>query len=355
MKRQNHLFELIIEYQNIRLAFIKAIRGKRNSTSVLLFCRNIDKNLAKIRKRLETLNPNWGHYRSFTITDPKERIISAAPLEERIMHHAIMNILEPIFERQLIFHTYACRKGKGTHVAVLYAFRHCKSSSYFLKLDVRKYFDSIDHIVLKQQIFRLIKDTRTLFLLVGIIDSYHTDSGKGLPIGNLTSQFFANLYLSSLDHYILEVLKPAGYVRYMDDFVLWGSCTGELQTMLNQIELFTTENLKLTLKTPVLGKTTQGLPFLGFLIKARGIYLLRTSKSRMRKRVKTIQTELSIGKIDELKAAQRANSINAAVLLARTQKFRATLWNGSGFGPRQVSGENRLQRGGSWNMQSEPA
>lgn len=338
MKRQGKLFPLIVDYQNLRLAWLKALRGKRKSTAVLLFSRNIDVNLDKIKTRLESDNPEWGNYRSFTITDPKERIISAAPFPERVMHHAIMNILESLFEKQLIHHSYACRKGKGTHAAVLHAFHHAKAKGWFLKLDVRKYFDSIDHAVLKQQLTRLLKDKKLMNHLFLLIDSYHTLPGKGLPIGNLTSQYFANLYLSGLDHYILEQLQPAGYVRYMDDFVVWATNKTDLVSGFQKIQMYCIENLKLNLKPAILGQSRLGLPFLGFLIKSQGIYLLQKSKQRMKKRVSIIENELLCGQINEIKAAERAISINAAVLLSRCLSFRVTLWNGSSFGhePRQT-------------------
>ena len=149
MKRQSNLYDPIVDYQNLRMAWLKSIRGKRRSSSVLLFSRDVSANLQSIRNR-PTGSPEWGDYRSFVITAPKKRVISAAVFEERIMHHAIMNILEPIFERHLIFHSYACRKGKGAHAAVLYAFKQCKGRRYFLKLDLRRYFDSIDHAVSAQ-------------------------------------------------------------------------------------------------------------------------------------------------------------------------------------------------------------
>jgi retron-type reverse transcriptase len=337
MKRQSNLFDFIIDYQNLRMAWLKSIKGKRKSSRALLFSRNVSGNLQNIQDRLLSGNPDWGNYKSFVITDPKVRIISAASFEERIMHHAIMNVLEPIFERHLIFHSYACRKGKGTHAAVLYAFNQCKSRQYFLKLDVRKYFDSIDHTVLKLQLRRLIKDGRVLSLLFGIIDSYHTFPGKGLPIGNLTSQFFANLYLSFLDHYILEQEKPLGYVRYMDDFVFWCDDKQNLHAMLASITSYTSSTLKLELKAPVLGHSSQGLPFLGFLIKYSGIFLMRKSKQRMTIRANSIQSDLLTGEITEEQAGERANSVNASVLIARCRQFRINLWKGSGFGqePRQ--------------------
>jgi retron-type reverse transcriptase len=357
MKRANSLFEEIVDYRNIRLAFLKAIRGKRSSVPVLLFCRDVDGGLARIRRRFLSGDVQWGPYRSFTITDPKERIITAAPIEDRIMQHAIMNALEAVFERQMIFHTYACRKGKGMHDAVRYAFAKCKSTPCFLKLDIRKYFDSINHDMLYRQLERLIKDRNVLRLLRGIIDSYQKTPGKGIPIGNLTSQWFANLYLSPLDHSILEHLRPRAYVRYMDDFVLWADEKKTLREMLQKIDAFVAERLDLRLKPPVIADCADGLPFLGFMIKERGIYLLGKSKTRIKRRAREIEEALTGGVISEEQAGRRIISVCAAVQLARTRRFRVQLWHGKHIrrkidpsditGP--ASGTNRVIRGGSWN------
>ena len=216
MKREDNLFEKICNIQNLHESYYKASKRKRQSAEYLGFRQNAEKKLEELRQDLLQENYTAAAYRQFTIIDPKERIISAAPFKDRIVHHAIINVLEPVFERQFIYHTYACRKGKGTHAAARYAFKCAGHSEYFLKLDVRKYFDSIDHRVLKSLLCRIIKDTRCLELLFSVIDSYiscysELDSvSRGLPIGNLTSQFFANLYLSPLDHFVLEQLKPEG-------------------------------------------------------------------------------------------------------------------------------------------------
>ena len=322
MKRANCLFDAIIDYQNIRLAFLKAIRGNRKSPAALYFCKDTDGNLTAIRKALSKVRCDWGGYHSFLITDPKQRRISVAPFEQRIMHHAIMNVLEPVFDRTLIHHSYACRKGKGTHAGVLYAFRQCKLGGWFLKLDIRKYFDSIDQDVLKNGIARHIKDIRVLSLLNDIIDSYETAPGKGVPIGNLTSQFFANLYLSSLDHYILEKLHPNAYCRYMDDFVLWDVSKEALQNMLKKIDAYVENNLLLHLKNPVCAPVKEGLPFLGFLLKKDGIFLTQKSKHRVTEKITTINKAIERGDITEEKAAERALSVFAAIKLARTRNLR---------------------------------
>jgi hypothetical protein len=326
MKRQNNLFEKITDYNNIRLAFLKAIRGNRSSLSAVKYCKNTEKNLALLRNKLLTLRPQWGGYKSFQITDPKLRTISTAPFEQRIMHHAVMNILEPVIERQLIFHSYACRKGKGTQTAVLFAFNQCKKNSFFLKLDIRKYFDSIDHEILKFQLRRIIRDKKVIFLLDGIIDSYETAQGKGVPIGNLTSQFFANMYLSCMDHYILEKLHPSAYCRYMDDFVIWTNSKEKIKDIFLKINEYVNNNLGLTIKPPVFGNSSSGLPFLGFLVKDKGVYLMQKSKRRVKERVKEISALLFQNKTTEEKAAERVRSVFAAIALARTNRFRKLIF-----------------------------
>jgi len=322
MKRQNFLFEHILDYNNVRLAFLKAIRGKRTSPSAINFCQNLDANLSLLRNKLAMLHCEWGRYQSFLITDPKLRTVSTAPFEQRIMHHAIMNILDSVLERPLICHSYACRKRKGTHTAVLYAFQQCKTKQYFLKLDIRKYFDSIDHKILKTQLRKLIKDSRVMVLLDGIIDSYETIPGKGVPIGNLTSQYFANLYLAYMDHYILEKLRPCAYCRYMDDFVLWSTSKEQLKDMSAKISDYLSNNLNLKVKPSIFGNSIYGLPFLGFLVKRKGIYLLQKSKRRVTERITEITTLLNQGSITENKAAERLQSVFAAINLARTNRFR---------------------------------
>ncbi|MFH2114468.1 MAG: reverse transcriptase/maturase family protein, partial [Spirochaetota bacterium] len=342
MRRQGRCFDSIISRDNLRLAFLKALRGKRGSKAALLFCRDVEAGLEDVRQRLLAPHPVWGPYRSLVITDPKERTISAAPFPERIMHHAIMNVLEPIFERPMIHHSYACRAGNGTHAAVLYAFRQCKAHPWFLKLDVRKYFNSIDHRILFERLQALLKDGPVLQLLRTLIASHHTAPGKGLPIGNLTSQFFANLYLADLDHYILEHLKPAAYVRYMDDFVLWADCKADLVILHAAILAFARNQLALTLKPPVLAATARGLPFLGFLIKPGGIHLMRKSRHRMITAARDIDADLTAGRISEAKAAERTASVNAAVALARTQALRLWLWHGRGLGHASTLATNRI-------------
>lgn len=319
MNRAGNLFEKICDIQNLHEAYYKASKNKRFTSGYINFRKDSETNLEKLRKSLVDGKYTHGQYRHFIITDPKQRLISAASFPDRVMHHAIMNVLEPVFERQFIFHTYACRKGKGTHAAARYAFKCAGRSEFFLKLDVRKYFDSIDHTVLKQFLCRIIKDARCLELLFGVIDSYKIDfegesagRKKGLPIGNLTSQFFANFYLSALDHFILEKLKPEGYVRYMDDMVIFGDSVKNLKNIFDEVDRFCLEKLALFLKVPVFGKTFFGVPFLGWRITKDRIFLLSKTKRRMKNRLKEIQKAFERGKITEEKALERTEAVYAA-------------------------------------------
>ncbi|MEH6824433.1 MAG: reverse transcriptase/maturase family protein [Motiliproteus sp.] len=170
-----------------------------------------------------------GNYRQFIIRERKPRLISAAPFRDRVVHHALMNQLEPVLEAGFYHHNYACRPGKGTHRAVDQYQRWAKRYAYVLKLDMARYFPSIRHGPLKQQLRRLLKDQSMLALCDRIIDNSPYDSpGVGLPIGNLTSQYFANLYLNDTDHWIKQHLKAPAYLRYVDDLMLLGDDKAQL-------------------------------------------------------------------------------------------------------------------------------
>lgn len=307
MKRAKSLFNQIISYDNVRLAWIKARRHKTSKIVVKNFSKNVNKNLLIVQKNLKSKPAILSSYSQFTIYEPKERLISVVPFIDRVMHHAIMNVLEPVFEKQFIYHTYACRKGKGSHKAIKYAFSKAKNCEYFLKLDVKKYFENIDHNILKRKLSKIIKDKDCLDLLFDIIDSFRTE--KGLPIGNLTSQFFANLYLSELDHFVLENLKPSGYCRYMDDFILFSNSKIDLKKMLNSIESFCLNNLLLTLKPYILGKCKDGIAFLGYKITYKDVDLLQKSKKRKKQKLRFINYEFENYFISETKYIERVKCL----------------------------------------------
>jgi len=223
VKREQELFEQIACFKNLLFASKKAFRRKQNKGVVQEFCFDLEYELLGLKQELTQGTYKPRSYRTFEVREPKVRKICSSHFRDRVVHHAICNILEPIFEKRLISDTYACRVGRGLHVAVKRCQFFTTKNTYFLKCDIRKFFETIDHGVLKILLRRLIKDKRVLSLLDQVID--HAVPGyeisKGLPIGNLTSQHFANLYLGELDHFLKDRLRVKSYLRYMDDFFLF--------------------------------------------------------------------------------------------------------------------------------------
>lgn len=286
MRRVGNLMSQIVDYDNIQLAFIKSCRGKQAKQEVLEFRADYEKNISEIRKSLLSGNMQVGNYNYFKIYDPKERLICAASFRERVVHHAIMNVCHQYFERTLIYDTYATRIGKGVYKALDKAKIAASKYQYVAKLDYRKYFDSIDQSVLKEKLTRLFKDKELLNLFYKIIDSYQVESGKGVPIGNLTSQYFANYYLSSLDHMMKEDLRLPVYLRYMDDILMMENDRIRLKQYVDLVQDYSEKVLKLQLKQPIYRECRMGVPFLGYVVKPYYLELNGRSKKRFRQKIK---------------------------------------------------------------------
>jgi len=284
MKRANHLMNSICDLDNLYLAYWKSKKGKTLKKDFLAYSSNLDENLYKLQNELETANVTVGDYSYFTIHDPKERIICAASFAERVLHHALMNVCHSVFEKHFIYHTYATRPNKGTHKAIAYAKKQALKYKFYAKLDVRKYFDSIDHTILIKALTRLFKENELLYIFHQIINSYQTTENKGLPIGNLTSQYFANYYLSVADHFVLEILKLP-YVRYMDDMLFFSNDKFDLIEKIKEFELFLYIKLNLDLKIKSINFIKYGFPFLGFRIFPQKIKLGTVAKPRFRKKL----------------------------------------------------------------------
>lgn len=293
MKRENNLIEKIADPGNLRLAFWKARKAKDRKVEVIEFRKELEKNLASLRKDLLNVNVQVGNYHYFTIYDPKERLICAAAFKERVLHHAIMNICHTNFEKFQIFDSYASRPGKGTYAALERAFEHQKKFQWFLKIDIKKYFDTIDHEVLKQLLSKRFKDKTLLNILYCIIDSYQTNPGKGLPIGNLTSQYFANHYLAIADHHIKEKLQALAYVRYMYDMVIWSNDKKSLLTIGNYFKSYLASELLLSLKIFCLNSTKKGMSFLGYFLFPDKIMLNKNSKQRFKSKLINYSNKLT--------------------------------------------------------------
>jgi retron-type reverse transcriptase len=244
MKRYGNLWTQVTSFENLLNATQQAQRGKRHRDNVLEFNFHLEDNLFALQSQLQNFSYCPGTYRTFEIFSPKPRIIAAAPYIDRVVHHALCNIIGPLFESSFIRDTYANRVGYGTHKALRRFIHFAHSHRYILQCDIQKYFPSIDHQVLKAKLRRKLKCHPTLWLIDTIIDngiialppgqhsagiSTDPERSKGLPIGNLTSQFFANIYLSGFDHYVQQQLKAPAYLRYVDDFALFSNDQSLLQ------------------------------------------------------------------------------------------------------------------------------
>lgn len=294
MKRVGYLFEKVTDLDNLYEAYLKAIRGKRGKRDVVEYALNAERNIQNLKYKIENGTVEIGRYRYFTIHDPKERLICAAHIEERILHHALMNVCRPYFEKQYVDKTYATRVGKGVYAALDEARHVLRRNRFFAKLDVRKYYDTIRHDVLKQELSRLFKDKRLLSLFNRLIDSYDKGGGRGLPIGNLTSQYFANLYLSRMDHWLMDQRGCGGYVRYMDDMLIGSDDRVILLEMVDKVRLMLAE-IGLDLKPTVISHSCDGVAFLGYHVFGRYLKLNSRSKRRFRRKLMEYTEKLGLG------------------------------------------------------------
>jgi RNA-directed DNA polymerase len=266
LKRIGDLYEKIISIENLMLADAIARKGKSKQYGVIGHDKNREANILNLHTTLKNKTYRTSKYTTFTIYEPKERIIFKLPFyPDRIVHHAIMNVLEPIFVKTFTADTYSCIKKHGIHAAanaVKKALINEDETQYCLKLDVKKYYPSIDHDILKQLLRRKFKDSDLLWLLDEIIDS--TD---GLPIGNYLSQYFANFYLSYFDHWIKEDKKVKYYFRYADDIVILSSSKEYLHSLFFEINKYLVEKLKLVIKGnyQIFPVDKRGIDFVGYV------------------------------------------------------------------------------------------
>jgi retron-type reverse transcriptase len=284
MKTYKNLYPEITSFANLVLAWQKARRGKRTKLAVARFEENAEGELLQLQRELQSKTYRPGPYRSFIIYDPKKRKISAAPFRDRVVHHALCNVIEPFYERKFIHDSYANRVGKGTHRALDRAQTFARRYRYVLKADIETFFPAIDHDILRLILQRHIACADTRWLMNQIIDSgqgiladeyrlrwFPGDDLmaalrlRGLPIGNQTSQFWANVYLNPLDHFVKRDLKCAAYTRYVDDFLLFHDSKETLHRWRRAIEDFLV-SLRLTIhpEKSVVFPVANGVPFLGF-------------------------------------------------------------------------------------------
>ena len=286
MKRLGRIWPEVISFDNLLRAYFKARKGKQSTQAVSEFTLNLESELLSLQHELTSFSYRPGDYRLFTIYERKQRQIAAAPFRDRVVHHAIMNHIEPDIDRRFIHDSYACRQGKGVHAAVDRYQVWSREYPYVLKMDIEQYFPSIDHDILKRKLRCYVKDRYVLALLDLIIDTAPVEAGRtdcvyfpgdalftpmerrtGLPIGNLTSQFFANLYLDAVDHFIKQQLRVKTYLRYVDDLLVLGRDKRQLHGIRESIrERLAQDRLRLHPRKAHIYHTAHGIDLFGYQI-----------------------------------------------------------------------------------------
>ena len=320
MKTYKNLYTKFNSFENLLLAYKKAYKATKTAQS-FKFMFNLENEILNLQQDLLRLTYKPQAYHYFTIYEPKEREISVACFRDRVVHHALVNVLEPIYEKLFIDKSFATRKNKGTHAAIKQAQLYLRKNNYFLKCDIRKYFYSINHETLIELIKVKIADKKLLQIIERIIKNAGND--VGLPIGNLTSQFFANVYLNSFDHFVKRGLKQQYYLRYMDDFVFFSNDKEELKVVLKEIEVFLLDNLQLNLKekATLLNTAMHGLSFLGTRIFRKTIRVKQQNLKRSLKKIRHRYYLFKQGHITEEEFILTANSIFAHLRNYNTRNF----------------------------------
>jgi retron-type reverse transcriptase len=333
----------MISFSGLLRAATKAQRGKRFRPSVAAFHFDLESQLWKLHQELADKRYRPGAYHTFHVYEPKKRLISAAPYRDRVVHHALTQVLEPIFEQSFIHDSYACRKEKGTHAAVRRAQQFARRFPYVLKADIRKFFPCMDHQILKGLLARKIKDRDVLWLLARIIDGSNpqepivfwfpgddlftpSERPRGIPIGNQTSQFFANVYLDPLDHFVKDRLRVGGYVRYVDDVLLFAHNKKTLREVQDKLaDFLVTLRLRLHPRKNVVFPVTQGIRFLGYRVFPMHRLLVKENVRRFRRRTRTMQRQYARREIGPEDVRRRLMSWCGHARQADTYQLRQRL------------------------------
>jgi len=337
MKKLNDIYSRIISRENLYRSAYMAARSRRYMEKVADFNFRLEEEVEALRRELADRTYKHGKYRVFNVYDPKERKIAAAPFRDRVVHHAVNDVIEPLIDRTFIYDSYACRKGKGTHKALDRAQRFLRLNRLCLHADVRKFFPSIDHGILKRMLAERIMDEPLLRLTSGIVDSARQLSGggnletmaKGLPIGNLTSQFFANLYLNELDYFVKFRLRERHYIRYMDDFLIFSNDKKALIEVKERAREFLNERLALQMhegKSQIYN-TRNGIKFLGFRLYKDHRRLASDNVRRFKKRLKKFGYLLGSGQVKKSKVRDSVRCWAAHSSYADTGGLRLNIFN----------------------------
>jgi retron-type reverse transcriptase len=343
------LFERLTSWSNLLQAARQARLGKRSQPEVAAFELERERELLRIQDELRNGAYRPGRYRGFWVSEPKRRLISAAPYRDRVVHHALINIIGPLFERNFVVDSYANRLGKGTHRAVDRSQHFAQRYRYVMQFDIVKFFPSLDHAILKQQLRSRIRDERVLWLCDTIIDASNPQEWacdyfpgddlctpmqrrRGLPIGNLTSQFWAIVYLHGLDNFVKRGLRCGGYVRYVDDFVIFADSKAELIAQRGAVVAFL-ERLRLRIhaRRAQPRPTSRPTRFLGYRCWPTHRYLTKENIRRFRHRGRVLQRRYAAGELDWPGVRARLASWNAHAATANSHALRWRLLGSLSF------------------------
>lgn len=330
MRTAGGLQARMLERENLLRAVHLAARGRRDRPAVRAYLERLDEELADLREELASGDLRCGECTTFTVYDPKERRITAPVFRERVLHHAVMAVCGPVLDRRLIHHSYACRAGKGTHAALAAARSGAAAGEWFLKLDVRKYFERIPHAPLRVALARVFREEPVRRMLGTLISAYaEAGAERGLPIGTLASQHLANFYLAALDTRVVQELRPVAYVRYMDDLALWFGDRERARAARDDLSRYAAEALGLEFKTGFINRSARGMDFLGHRVFPRRLGLARSGRRRYRTRVRAVQADWREGRGEEADAQAKAVALGAAVARAGCLEWRRrvlTIW-----------------------------
>lgn len=326
----------MISSENLFSAWDEFRRGKTGKKDVRYFEWNLEENIFKLHRELANKTYIHGPYKGFYISDPKPRHIHKATVRDRIIHHAVFSVLNPIFEPTFIPTSFSCRVGYGNHKGVealgnmiRKVSRNNTRRSYVLKCDVRKFFDSVDHKILLSIIKKRIKDVDAVWLLESIVKSYESAPGRGIPIGNLTSQLFANIYMNEFDQFVKHKLRVKYYVRYTDDFVIISEDRKYLEGLLPFISEFFENELALKLhpNKSILSSVCQGIDFLGYVVFPHHRLIRLKTKRRMFRKLEKRMEEYEAGEISKLNFEQSMQSYLGVLSHADAYGVREELLN----------------------------
>lgn len=328
------LFLHAVSIPNLLDAWNEFKRRKRKKKDIAEFEMRLEDRI--FRLHCELMDKSYTHdpYFDFYVCDPKRRHIHKATVADRVLHQAVFRVLYPIFDKHFIYDSYSSRNYKGTHAGVDRLISACRKetknwrqNAYALKCDIRKFFDSIDHAILRKLIVKKVTDPDMLWLIDIIFESFEKSPGKGLPLGNVTSQLYANIYLNELDQFAKHVLKAKHYFRYCDDFVIIHPNKQFLESLLPKIQVFLTKTLQMELHPNKIEirKIHQGVDFLGYVVLPHATTVRTHTKQRIKRKIESAENELNNGKISEATYRSTITSYLGVVSHARNVKLKITL------------------------------